>query len=91
MTYPMTFAPGQGFDGGYVVPRPQPRRVRPVAQPVAAAPIPRPQPRPAPKPVVREEVAMRPVVVPPPEELGIELAPPPVMIPEPGVLGIELK
>jgi hypothetical protein len=56
-----------------------------VAQlPVVRQPAPAPKPRPAP------QVALRPVEVPPPDALGIQLEPEAVTVPDPHDLGIKL-
>lgn len=88
------FAPQMG--GSYVVvPRPQPRPARVAPRPVAPTP-PRSAPVPQPRTETATVAAVRPVVVPPPEDLGIRVdagpaLPPQVVVPDAGDLGISLE
>jgi hypothetical protein len=80
--------------GGYGYSAPPPYYAQP--QPVRQQAQPRPQPvavKPKPKPVdaPQEVVAVRPVVVLPPAQLGISLPDPPVLVPAPKDLGIDLE
>lgn len=86
----MTFNPWQ--QPGYPAPQvyPQPYYRQPV-QPRPQAVVPRPQPRPV-AAVPPARPAVRPVQVPPPEQLGIRLDDSPaVVVPAPGQIGIRLE